>query len=164
MGQLTIRSGKNWTSHMPSLIKLVQNTEGPILELGSGPYSTPILHWLCSVTGRRLITYENVESYYKFARQFQTKYHSIRFIKSWDEVPVKKYSIVMIDHEPSERRVVDIERFKDSDYLIVHDTEDKMEYLYGFSKIYHLFKNRHDFTSGNRTSILSNKSLDFMYE
>lgn len=162
MGSLTIRTGKNWTSHMPLLIKLVERTEGPILEIGSGPYSTPILHWLCSFTGRKLVTYENVESYYKFAKQFQSKYHSIRFIKDWDELPVLKYSIVMIDHEPSERRVVDIERFKDSDYLIVHDTEDKMDYLYGFSKIYHLFKNRYDFTSGNRTSVLSNKDLSFL--
>ena len=162
MGSLKIRTGKNWTSHMPVLMKLVRGTEGTILELGSGPYSTPILHWLCSYTGRKLITYENVPEYYKFARQFQSKYHSIRFIDNWDEVPVKKYSIVMIDHEPSERRVVDIERFKDSDYLIVHDTEDKMDYLYGFSKIYHLFKNRLDFVSGNRTSVLSNKDLSFL--
>jgi hypothetical protein len=69
----------------------------------------------------------------------------------------------MIDHEPSERRVVDIERFKDScKYMIVHDTEESKNDLYQFSRIDHLFKNRKDFTSGNRTTVFSNRSLDFL--
>lgn len=158
-----LRSGKNWTSHMPLLIKLILGTEGTVLEVGSGPFSTPLLHWLCSYTGRKLITYENVKSYYKFAKQFQSKYHSIRFIENWDDLPIEKYSVVMIDHEPSERRVVDIERFaKHCKYMIVHDTEESMNHLYHFDKIEHLFRVRKDFTSGNRTTVFSNSPLDFL--
>lgn len=159
----SMRSGKMWTSHMPLLIKLLLGTEGTVIEVGSGPFSTPLLHWLCSYTGRKLITYENVKSYFKFAKQFQSKYHSIRFIETWDDLPVQKCGVIMIDHEPSERRVVDIERFKDHcDYMIVHDTEEKRNDLYHFDRISHLFKNRVDFTSGNRTTVFSNKDLSFL--
>jgi len=158
-----LRSGKAWTTHMPLLIKLILGTEGTVIEVGSGPFSTPLLHWLCSYTGRKLITYENVPSYYKFAKQFQSKYHSIRFINNWDELPVQKCSVIMIDHEPSERRVVDIIRFKDScKYMIVHDTEESMNKLYHMDKVKWFFRYRKDFTSGNRTTVFSNSPLDFL--
>ncbi len=35
-------------THMACLIAAVINTTGPVLELGSGHYSTPLLHVLCS--------------------------------------------------------------------------------------------------------------------
>lgn len=158
-----LRSGKMWTTHMPLLIKLLLGTKGTVIEVGSGPFSTPLIHWICSYTGRKLITYENVQSYYKFAKQFQSKYHSIRFVETWDDMPVQECAVIMIDHEPSERRVVDIERFKDScEYMIVHDTEEKRNDLYHFDSISHLFKNRVDFESGNRTTVFSNKDLSFL--
>lgn len=156
------RSGKKWTTHMPLLIKLLLGTTGSVLEVGSGPFSTPLLHWLCSFTGRKLVTYENVPSYYKFAKQFQSKNHSIRFVNTWDELPVEHYQVVFIDHEPSERRITEVERFKDScDYMIIHDTEEDKNDLYHFDRIDH-FKYRKDFSSGNRTTVFSKYPLDFL--
>src|SRR3954465_681875 len=58
------------STHFPLLIKLVQMTQGPILELGSGLFSTPLLHWLCFEQERELHTWEKYEHYLDFAKKF----------------------------------------------------------------------------------------------
>lgn len=139
------------------LIKVVQMSEGPILEIGSGPFSTPLLHWLCHEKGRKLITYENVPDYFKFAKGFQSRNHRILFVKNWEEIDAKKHwGVALIDHEPAERRRADILKLKDNaDYIIIHDTE--REDKYGFQKIWPLFKYRYDW-KGCRpyTTVVSN--------
>jgi len=44
----------NWGTHQVPLITVVVNTKGPILELGCGDFSTPILHALCTAEKRLL--------------------------------------------------------------------------------------------------------------
>ena len=56
-----VNAKKFWTTHMPVIIKFIQATEGRVLELGAGLFSTPLLHWLCAEKGRKLYTYEDVE-------------------------------------------------------------------------------------------------------
>ena len=48
-------------SHLPVLIKMVLMTDGPILELGTGFFSTPVLHWLCAEKKRKLVSYDSSE-------------------------------------------------------------------------------------------------------
>ena len=144
---------------MPMLIKVVQMSEGPILEIGSGPFSTPLLHWLCHEKGRKLITYENVPDYFKFAKGFQSRNHRIRFVKDWEEMDIKAHwGVVLIDHEPAKRRHADILKLKDNaDYIVIHDTEPERENKYGYQNIWPLFKYRYDW-KGCRpwTTVVSN--------
>lgn len=150
---------KETSTHNPLLIKMVQMSTGDVCELGSGLFSTPLLHWLCR--GRRLVTYENDLEYYEFAKKFVSKSHRIHLVKSFDEVDTKRrWGVVLIDHSPEDhsRRGIDAIRLKDcADYIILHDTEPEEETKYGYDKVWPLFKYRHDWTGVKPfTTVISN--------
>lgn len=146
---------KAWTTHTPMLIKTVQATDGPILELGTGFTSTPLLHWLCKDKPRYLLSLESVPFWYDFAHKFQSRNHRIRFVEDWDKADMNRHwSVVLVDHTV-ERRAIDIIRLKDSaDYIVIHDTEDG---VYGYDKVWPHFKYRHDWKECiPYTSVISN--------
>jgi len=150
---------KRWSTHLPILIKVVRETKGPILEIGSGIFSTPILHWLCSESGRKLVTYENEPEYYKFAKQFKSRNHKVNLVESWDEVKTDKHwSVVLIDHEPQFRRSIDAIRFKNNaDFIVLHDTEERNERHYNYHNVWPHFKYRFDYTLASpQTTVVSN--------
>lgn len=47
-----------WSSHIEALAWAVARTTGPVVEMGAGYYSTPLLHGLCEAQGRELWTFE----------------------------------------------------------------------------------------------------------
>jgi hypothetical protein len=150
---------------MTMLIKVLQNSEGPVMELGGGPFSTPLLHWLCKMQGRKMVTYESDPQYYQLCRGFQSSYHKVRFVSedNWDSIPLENWGVIFIDHHPDERRVIDLIKFKDhADYIIMHDTEK--EEKYGLKKAYPLFKQIHVWDGCKPwTSVFSNKKeLSFL--
>jgi len=139
MNEKRLRFRKGWSTYMPVLIKAVQETDGSVLELGSGFYSTPLLHWLLFGRNRKLFTYEDAEQYYSFSKRFRSKFHSIRFVDNWDDIKIeKKWSVVLIDHTTN-RRKIDAIRVKDyADYVILHDSEHPK--IYGYNEVYKHFK------------------------
>ena len=145
------------------LISTVNKTEGPVLEVGAGLFSTPLLHWICKYRNQKLMTLENNKEYYDFAKKFQSKLHKIKLIENLDNFPINKHwGVVFIDHDmPYQRRGEDALRFKDSaDYIVLHDTD--LEKQYGYDKIWSDFKYRHDWKdySPGWTTVVSNlKSL-----
>lgn len=145
------------TTYIPILTKVVQMTTGPVLELGAGPYSTPLLHWLCAEDRRYLLTYENYIDYFKFAKHFQSRNHRIRHTKDWSDIDTKTFwDVVLIDHMPDERRGEDAFRLKDTaKYIILHDSQDDVHH--GYDKIYKYFKYRYDWKfSKPWTTVVSN--------
>ena len=59
-----------WATHLPLLVRMFDKTEGDVLELGMGYFSTMILKWLCEMSGRTLYSYEsNKEWYGKVAKE-----------------------------------------------------------------------------------------------
>jgi hypothetical protein len=159
-----IKMAKGWSSHNAVLIKVIMRSEGDIIEMGAGPFSTPLLHWLCKDRGLRLRTYENDPFYYNFASQFQSNSHSIRKIENWNDLELKGHlGIIFIDHHPMEQRGIDVIRFKDyADYLILHDTE-KPE-TYGYQDIWKHFKYSYSWKECRPwTSVVSNfKDLSWL--
>lgn len=150
------------STHFPMLIKTVQNTTGTVIELGSGMFSTPLLHWLLFDTGRKLISYESYQHYLDFANKFRSPMHEVKFVKDWATEPfTERYSVVFIDHSISKRahsRGDDALRFKDlADYIVLHDAGKHSHEKYGYENIYPHFKYRHDW-EGNKvaTTVLSN--------
>jgi|SRR3989344_7168328 len=152
-----MKFGLGWSSYFPVLIKAVQNTDGPILELGAGLFSTPLLHWLCAEQGRKLVTYEDNQKYYKFARKFRTDTHEVNFVTDWDKESFNKtkWDVVLIDHGVN-RRTKDILRLKNCvKYIVIHNTQDK-NYKYG--KIWSKFKYVYHWKFCTPwTSVVSNK-------
>lgn len=142
-------------SHYPLLIKAVQTTKGNVIELGTGVFSTPLLHWLC--LDRFLISCESHPEYINFAKQYETKNHLVIKIDDWEKANFRdKYSVVFIDHTPKPRkRGDDAMRFTEAELVVLHDTGRHKE-KYGYEKVFPLFKYRYD---KNNTTVLSN-SID----
>lgn len=156
---------KNYTTHMGVLVKTLFNSRGLVIECGGGIFSTPLLHWLCKMQNRELITYEQDATYFAFEQQFQSRQHRVRFVENWDEIPIPKHvGMVFIDHHPPERRMIETERFKDvADFIVIHDTERESR-EYNRQEVFDLFKERYDWKDCRPwVSVLSNlKSLDFL--
>ena len=139
------------STHFPLLIKLVQMTDGPILELGSGVFSTPLLHCL------------------DLAKKFRTPWHEVAHkprVRAEDIT--EHFSIVFIDHSPKKPRTRgdDALLFKDkADYVVLHDAGVKGKAKYGYDQLYPQFKYRYDWTGCMpHTTVLSNfKPLDGIY-
>lgn len=147
------------------LVKTLLNSKGLVIECGGGIFSTPLLHWLCKMMNRELITYEQDDTYYNFERTFQSRQHIIRFVTNWDDIKIpRRVGMVFIDHHPPERRMIELERFKDAaDYIVVHDTE-RVDRKYNREEVFQMFKHRHDWKACKPwTSVLSNRyPLDFL--
>jgi len=150
------------STHFPMLIKTVQASQGTVLELGSGMFSTPLLHWLLFGTGRKLVTYESYPHYLDFAKKFKTPDHEVIYVKDWDKLMFPDhYSVVFIDHSIPKKKHTrgdDAARFaNNADFVVLHDGGDKAHAKYGYQAIYPLFKYRYDWT-GNKvnTTVLSN--------
>jgi len=123
------------------LMEAVRRTSGPILELGCGLYSTTPLHWACWVPKRRLVTYENNPQFYDFLERYARDFHEIHCIDDWETIDISEsWSVAFIDHEPGERRGIELARLTHAEYVVCHDTEGRNDHKYGFSKSAHLFK------------------------
>jgi len=153
-----MRIGKYRGSYLPVLTTLVQQTTGPILELGVGFCSSPYLHWVCYPTKRRLVSYENNPEYYKFAESWKDDFHEVHCIKDWGSIDLSEpWSIAFVDHEPGYRRAEEMKRLTHADYVVAHDTENRSDRKYRFSTIHNLFKYRWKYNGANpKTSIFSN--------
>lgn len=137
-------------------------TDGPILEVGGGLFSTPFLHWDCFPQKRELVTYENSPEWFNILRKYRTDFHNIILVDSWDDMPIERYwEIAFIDHAPAERRKVEIARLANfARYIIVHDSDKRTETLYGLEEIYPLFKYRYDYTGAKPNTVILSNFID----
>ena len=149
-----------WGSHIPVLVKVFEISQGPILELGTGVFSTPILHTLCLSKDRQLVSYENDPYYFERHGDFRTDKHQIILVSNWDDIKIENtfWNVALIDHKPEERRKTEVKRLaNNTKYIILHDSESRNEKLYKYSEIYPLFKYRFDYTACYpHTTVLSN--------
>lgn len=159
-------------SHIPLLTRIFDISEGDVLEVGTGYFSTLLLHWLAHVYKRSVYSYESDPYWYKRALKANSEFHKVYKVGNWDELPGgsppsgKRWGVVFIDHSPAERRTLEIERFADkADYIVIHDTEPEQEPHYRYSKIWPKFKYiYHDNKVLPWTSVVSNfKNLNDIY-
>lgn len=131
---------KGWSTHNYILIKCLMHSTGPVAEVGSGLYSTPLLHWICRLQNRKLVTFEDTKEFYDMAHVFTSRSHKIHLLEDWDDMDVnREWGVVLIDHTDTDRRATDIIRFKDTaQYIVIHDTEKPEKY--GYDKVWEHFK------------------------
>ena len=149
-------------SHLPVLMQAVRKTDGAILELGSGLYSTVYLHWACFHAKRKLVTIESKKRYYREIRNLRCDWHTVTFVDHWDNADLNSdWSVVLVDHSPGWRRPIDARRVINADYVIIHDTEEAHAHEYHYDEMWGAFKYRFDYKPGTNntpeTSVLSNK-------
>jgi hypothetical protein len=154
-------------SHLPILMKIMAITDGPVLELGMGLFSTPFLHWACYDAQRKLVSCENKKGFidmfvFNDPREVGNnyKYHEVIFVENsdWDKVDLSEHwSVVLIDHNPGPRRREEMKRLaNNADYIVVHDTDEKNNWYYKYAEYFPLFKYQYNTSIYPRTTVLSN--------
>ena len=148
-------------THLPYVAKLLQRIDGPILEMGSGFFSTPLLYWHTVKNGQTFRSYESKKSW------AETMGSPVRYIQDWSlaDTNEMRWNLVFIDHGQALLRKEHAIAVKDNaDYVVLHDTEDKFEATYRYSEVWPHFKHRIDFTDIlPHTTILSNThDLDWL--
>jgi hypothetical protein len=152
------QSTNDWDSHRP-LIYLTINKipHSGFVEYGMGNGSTPKLkEWYTEINtlGKE---YYSIETNKEWADKFITddykksplgnkiyKNHCIVVLDEYLVVALPD-SIVFVDSAPAETRKDIIERNQDMPVLIIHDTEEGAEYVYGMKEILNTFKYRLDY-------------------
>lgn len=150
-------------SHMPILARIMDLTDGPVLELGMGIYSTPLLDLMCAQSKRPLYSYDNDAVWFKENEKWRSDYHFVSFIEDWDDFYTIQHdyfhwSVALIDHKPAKRRKVDIKNLANKvNFVIVHDTEPESDKFFKYSWVYKYYKYRYDYTKCRPyTTVLSN--------
>lgn len=135
-------AGADYGTFMPGLVWAVENTQGPILELGGGYHSTPYLAGL----PRQLWTHEHDIDWLLVLKQQFT--HPI--VAEFESLPKKGWSVVLVDGYGWTRQ----EQFDalDAEVFVIHDTQDPWITEESMNK----FAYRYDFGDVPRTTLLSN--------
>lgn len=144
---------------MPILARIMDLTDGPVLELGMGIYSTPLMDLMCAETKRELVSYDNDPVWFEENKKWESDYHHVEFVEDWDKINIERHwSVALVDHKPAKRRKVEITRLvKYANFVIIHDSEPISDKFFKYSWIYKHFKYRYDYTKCRpHTTILSN--------
>ncbi len=121
-----------WGSHLPALLACIAATEGPVLELGIGHFSTPILHAVCGAAGRLLVSIEKETKWLCQFERFRTVGHLFR-----SDIPPdyfgQRWSVALIDDSPGgDNRAAHFLALKHwADYIVVHDYHRENEEAIG---------------------------------
>ncbi len=136
-------------SHIPLLIKALYRTTGPVLELGMGWNSTPILHWMCADMGRKLVSVEGNKEWADKFNDYRSDSHEIRVVDNWDYAidDDRTWGLVLVDHRPDFRRRIEASKLVDrAGIILLHDSEPGMDKHYKYSTLYPKFKYVYKFT------------------
>ncbi len=147
-------------THIPLLVRVFDLSEGDVLEIGTGYFSTLLLHWLATISRRHVYSYESKSAWYQRAKKYESEFHHIVFCGDWDQADFdqRHWGLVFVDHSPGRRRPVEVARLANkADYIVIHDTDPEREGHYEFSRIWGLFKYRYDYTRlWPNSSVVSN--------
>ena len=120
-----------YSTHQRLLVRGLMETTGPVLELGCGHYSTPIVQEICRSQNREVTSLDNHPAW---VMQFGAK--TVR----WDRFcPVSLYGLTFVDHAdpPHHQRWKQILKLLPwCDTFVVHDAEDR---LYGYHELRNMF-------------------------
>ncbi len=162
----------DYGTHMAPLLTVVSNTSGPILEMGSGDFSTPLLHAVCSAKKRLLFTTDTDRSWLNNFVDLENDWHTFKYVpvydddwqlnphpELWDEVGANTHwSVVLIDHRPGERRIQDVVRLRNNaDVFVVHDSQQPS---YGYDAVLNTFKYKYVYERYTTQTTIVSDSID----
>ncbi len=154
------RFDPSWGTHLVPLIECLENSRGPVLELGLGISSTPVLHALCEDSDRFLLSLDNDPVFVEMFKKYRSSRHKVELVGDWDlyDLDHNIWAVALIDHKPDARRIKEIIRIADlTTYVIIHDSEPDKNDLYHYDEIYPLFKYKFDYRKTPvHTTVLSN--------
>src|SRR3990167_4525588 len=157
----------NYATHLGALIACMNRTDGDFLELGMGLFSTPYLHYACTVSKRKLLSLENDKGWARHFKDsnfihflYSNEYHQIELVDNYEQSPLinKKWDVVLVDQTPDSSRKETVKKLANlAKYIIIHDSNEQHEKNYHYSEIYPLFKYKRVWDLDDRhATVLSN--------
>ncbi len=150
-------------SHMPILARIMDVTDGAVLELGMGIYSTPLLDLMCRETKRELVSIDNDSEWFDVNKGWaDPEYHNVCYVADWwmakNKIEEKHWSVALVDEKPASNRIKSIKLLAHrANFIIIHDSEPESNKFFKYEWIYPLFKYRFDYTKCRpHTTVLSN--------
>lgn len=110
-----------WGSHRKLLWEALEATKElylPVLELGSGPSSTPYLYEYCKNNNLTFLSYDFNPEYAKLNSKYGTKLTDWKDNSIWQ----RRYSVVLIDESPGEHRRESLSKVS-AEIICTHDSE-----------------------------------------
>lgn len=167
----------NYGTHQRLLVRAALRTTGPILELGCGWYSTPLLHEIAACQDRFLVTHDNDPEWMRrFWHTFSDENHVVEMLdrSQWSrrlENVSTRWGLVLVDHGPTpetprnhrgllnalDRGQAVLDLMDRTDVFVLHDTEPGVRWEYDWDRVLPLFK--YSFTDKTlpvHTTVLSN--------
>jgi len=144
---------------IPVLISAVENTAGPILEIGCGDNSTPLLHALCSVNERYLLSISVDKEMFSKYSYLNRPWHQITILPSVAHVNKDVWwSVVLIDYISETERINAIKVLRaTTDIFVVHDADSLH---HEFNNLLDSFKYRYDYKQYVPSTTIVSDTID----
>ena len=165
--------GWGYGTHLTPLVTAVLRTKGDVLELGTGDFSTPILDSIISTFSgsRKLYSTDGNLPWLKEFANLETSWHIFKHVDVFDngknaKLPLpkwmkRKWSVVLIDQSPAQRRRYDIKRLRKlTEVFVVHDTSEFVEHIYKLKKILSKFKYSYIYPRYTRSTTIVSDTID----
>lgn len=133
-------------THCPLLAGCLAATMGPVLELGAGWHSTPLLHAMCGASGRKLLTIESNKAWMDPFTPLFRDHHKLlcRELASPADIAAAPWGVVLVDQAPAEDRMVWLAELVKSEsvgLVVAHDAANgKRKQVLERFRHYRLFK------------------------
>lgn len=152
-----------YSTHIPLLSYILNKSEGDILELGSGYYSTPLINMFAS-KNRHITTFDNNKEYLNKLKYLQNANHQFIIVeKRWEDYfeifKSKLWGLIFIDNAdfksgcPKIRGALLTLLSQNAEYIICHDSQNLSCYGYNFEQF--KYKVEYDFLVPH-TMVVSN--------
>ena len=160
-----------YITHYPILAAAVSATYGPVLECGMGFGSTPMLHYMCGMSRRFLLSADTDKQWIEEFRSYASpRHHELSHVEDWMKWPrltQTLWSVAFVDCAPGEVRHEIAAALKGSaNYIVLHDSET--DYAaggnYQYDKIKPLFKYVNEFRRLRPYTLVVSDFMEFNME
>lgn len=143
-----------WGAHIPMLSSVIATARpGPVLEIGVGRCSSPMLVEMCRAMGRRLVGVDSERDWLEEVAGV-LDYPNLVHMRDWSKLSKwakdiePEWSVIFIDHGPGEARLPvlrDVHENLEAEFIVCHDTFNP-GYLIGYDDYMSKFTYRSDYT------------------
>lgn len=165
-----------YATHQAMLARCVVETSGPVMELGTGLYSTPILHAICMGLGRDLVSIDDNAEWLKTSRRHarydRNPRHQWRHVTGgWQSMAIEsprafgidadRWSVVLVDQTPIPARALSVTRLRGcADLIVCHDSEHR---IYGYEPVLAPFQFRAERQRGAPWTTVVSDTMDLAF-
>jgi hypothetical protein len=117
-----------YATHQPILLEVLKLTNGPVLEIGAGDYSTSLIHENCK---KLIITIDDNPEWLSKYEYLKGPLHRFKLFskenfKKFFDIDHINYGLVFIDASNWDERNYAVMAYRDTaDYLVIHDSENR---------------------------------------